>query len=98
MLALPSPGWPLLYEAEGAALGVQWPRGLLLHGPPGCGKSALVKVIADEFGIKVHNVSAADIYGAYTGVTQKGLSLQLLSTVASEACCLFHQQASRRDT
>lgn len=62
--------WPQRYAREGAALGVNWPRGLLLHGPPGVGKSAAVAAVAAESGATVHAITAASVFGAYTGTTQ----------------------------
>ena len=62
-------GWPLLYNKEGTALGVCWPKGLLLHGPPGCGKTLVTRSVAAEFDAEVYEISAANVFGAYTGAS-----------------------------
>lgn len=59
--------WPQLYREEGAALGIRWPRGLLLHGPSGVGKTAAVEAVVREVGAVLHPVTAASLFGAYTG-------------------------------
>ncbi|GIL45132.1 hypothetical protein Vafri_2043 [Volvox africanus] len=65
--------WPLLYREDGAALGVRWPRGLLLYGPPGCGKTLLVQAVAAEASASLHVVTAARVTGAYTGESERRL-------------------------
>ena len=56
-----------MYEAEGHSLGIDWPKGLLIHGPAGCGKTALVHSVAEQYGVLVRTITPATIYGAYTG-------------------------------
>ena len=65
--------WPLRHGALAAALGVRWPRGVLLHGPPGCGKTLLVRAVAAEAGAAVHVVTSADVIGAYAGESERRL-------------------------
>lgn len=36
--------WPSRYEEAGKRLGLEWPRGVLVYGPPGVGKESLVSV------------------------------------------------------
>ncbi len=50
-----------------AWLGVEPPRGVLLHGPPGCGKTALANAIANEVGVPFLRVSAPEIVSGMSG-------------------------------
>lgn len=44
---------------------------MLLHGPPGCGKTLVARSVAAEFDAEVHEISAASVFGAYTGITDR---------------------------
>eukprot|EP00887_Chlorella_sp_A99_P001650 scaffold8.g1650.t1 len=66
-------GWPMWYREEGRLLGLRWPRGLLLHGPPGTGKTAAVRAVAAECGVPLLEVTAASVFGAYTGESERRL-------------------------
>lgn len=50
-----------------AWLGVEPPRGVLLHGPPGCGKTALANAIANHCGVPFLRVSAPEIVSGMSG-------------------------------
>ena len=50
-----------------------WPRGVLLHGPPGCGKTAAVRAVAAELGVPVHELPASAVFGAFTGESERRL-------------------------
>jgi ribosome biogenesis ATPase len=50
-----------------AWLGVEPPRGILLHGPPGCGKTALAHAIAHETRVPFLRISAPEIVAGVSG-------------------------------
>jgi len=47
------------------------PRGMLLYGPPGCGKTLLVKAIATENDMTFFNVSIADVLSKWVGESER---------------------------
>ena len=59
--------WPARYAEDAAALGASFPRGVLLHGPPGVGKTASAVAVAREAGAKLVALSAGDVFGPYAG-------------------------------
>jgi len=56
--------WPSLHGAAARALGLRWPAGLLLHGPPGTGKTAAVSAAAEAAGAPLVVVSAGSVFGS----------------------------------
>ncbi|HVM04359.1 MAG TPA: AAA family ATPase [Acidimicrobiales bacterium] len=51
-----------------AALGAAVPKGILLFGPPGCGKTLLARAVAGEAGAAFYSISGSDFVELYVGV------------------------------
>ena len=65
--------WPLQYPDTFARLGVAAPRGLLLYGPPGCGKTFLVKAIAGSGQCNVLSVKGAELLSKWVGESERAV-------------------------
>jgi len=51
-----------------ANVGAQIPKGVLLFGPPGCGKTLLARAVAGEAGASFYSISGSDFVELYVGV------------------------------
>lgn len=59
--------YPLKHPEVYTWLGVEPPRGVLLHGPPGCGKTMLAHAIAHECNVSFFKISAPEIISGMSG-------------------------------
>ncbi|GAB4818827.1 hypothetical protein N2152v2_005873 [Parachlorella kessleri] len=79
--------YPLKHPEVYGWLGVEPPRGVLLHGPPGCGKTALANAIANECGVPFLRVSAPEVVSGMSGESEAKIR-QLFQEAAGAAPCI----------
>ncbi|XP_065445447.1 nuclear valosin-containing protein-like [Chrysemys picta bellii] len=70
-------------------LGVVPPRGFLLHGPPGCGKTLLAQAIAGELELPMLKVAATEIVSGVSGESEQKLRELFEQAVSNAPCILF---------
>ncbi|HEY0306409.1 MAG TPA: AAA family ATPase [Longimicrobiales bacterium] len=62
----------IITEPQRAAeFGLSFPKGVLLVGVPGCGKSLCAKAVATEWGLPLLKLDSAALYNKYIGETEK---------------------------
>jgi SpoVK/Ycf46/Vps4 family AAA+-type ATPase len=65
----------LVQDPEGAReFGLDFPRGVLLTGVPGCGKSLCARAVATEWELPLLRLDPASLYNRYIGETEKNLT------------------------
>lgn len=64
---------PLRFPRVFARLGVEPPKGVLLHGPPGCGKTLIARVIANETDASFFHLSGPEIIHKFYGESEAHL-------------------------
>ncbi|XP_048061941.1 nuclear valosin-containing protein-like isoform X1 [Megalobrama amblycephala] len=70
-------------------LGVVPPRGFLLHGPPGCGKTLLAQAVAGEMDLPMLKVSAPELVSGVSGESEQKLRELFEQAISSAPCIMF---------
>ncbi|KAJ1973051.1 hypothetical protein H4R35_004331 [Dimargaris xerosporica] len=63
--------WPQQYPDTFARLGLRPPTGILLYGPPGCSKTTLARVIANQMQSSFFSLSGAALYSPLVGDSER---------------------------
>lgn len=71
------------------ALNAKIPRGVLLYGPPGSGKTLLAKAVSGEAGVPFYNISGSDFVEMFVGVGASRVRDLFDKAKANSPCIVF---------
>jgi len=64
---------PLKYPEVFDRLGIEAPKGVLLHGPPGCGKTLIARAVANETDAHFYHISGPEVIHKFYGESEAHL-------------------------
>ena len=83
---------PIKYPEDVASSGMSTSVGILLCGPPGCGKTLLAKAIANESGINFLSVKGPELLKMYVGESERAVRNVFTRAKSSKPCILFFDE------
>lgn len=83
---------PIRNPEKFKALGIPLPAGVMLYGPPGCGKTLLAKAIANESGANFISVKGPELLDKYVGESERSVRLVFERARSSSPCIVFFDE------
>ncbi|KAI8994712.1 P-loop containing nucleoside triphosphate hydrolase protein [Pilobolus umbonatus] len=83
---------PFQHPDKYIQLGISPPKGILLHGPTGVGKTMLCSALASEVGINYMLVESSQIRSKIVGESEKGIAKLFALARSNSPCILFIDQ------
>ena len=84
--------WPLKYPHLFEKGGVTPPKGILLVGPPGCGKTLIAKAIATESQTNFISVKGPALMSKWVGESEKGIREIFRKAKQAAPCIIFFDE------
>ena len=84
--------WPLKYPDLYAKIGHQVPKGILLHGPSGTGKTLLAKAVATESEANFISVKGPELLSKWIGESEKGIREVFRRARQASPCVVFFDE------
>ncbi|CAN9500182.1 unnamed protein product [Ophioblennius macclurei] len=83
---------PVRSPEQFRALGLSAPSGVLLAGPPGCGKTLLAKAVANESGLNFISVKGPELLNMYVGESERAVRQVFQRACNSAPCVIFFDE------
>ncbi|MBI4545662.1 MAG: AAA family ATPase, partial [Gemmatimonadetes bacterium] len=84
--------WPLQYRELFEQARLRAPRGILLHGPPGCGKTLVARALAKEAAINFISVKGPELVSMYVGESERGVREVFRRARYAAPCIVFFDE------
>ncbi|MFZ0913606.1 MAG: CDC48 family AAA ATPase [Candidatus Korobacteraceae bacterium] len=84
--------WPLQYPDLFTQAGIRPPKGILLSGPPGCGKTLLAKAIASETNVNFISIKGPELLSKYVGESEKAVRDIFRKARQAAPCIIFFDE------
>lgn len=84
--------WPIFYQKEFEDLKIKLPKGILLHGVPGCGKTYLLKQIIKNSKLKTFEIRGPELLNAQVGATEALIRKTFEAAKAAEPSIILIDQ------
>ncbi|MCD6414884.1 MAG: CDC48 family AAA ATPase [Candidatus Diapherotrites archaeon] len=83
---------PMKYPETFKRIGVDPPKGVLLYGPPGCGKTLIAKAIATESGANFITVKGPELLSKWVGESEKAVRSIFRRAREVAPCVIFFDE------
>ena len=84
--------WPMKYPALYDKLGHKMPRGILLHGPSGTGKTLMAKAVATQSEANFVSVRGPELLSKWVGESERGIREIFKRARQSAPCVIFFDE------
>jgi transitional endoplasmic reticulum ATPase len=84
--------WPLAHPELFEAVRLAPPKGALVCGPPGCGKTLLAKALATEAGVNFVSVKGPELLSMYVGESERSLRDVFRKARQAAPCIIFFDE------
>ncbi len=84
--------WPLQHPDLFTQAGIRPPKGILLSGPPGCGKTLLAKAVASETQVNFISVKGPELLSKYVGESERAVREIFRKARQAAPCIVFFDE------